>query len=284
MPRITRTPAIAPHDQRVLAIVGVVAAADASRFEAELLVELDRALVRDAHLECVAAPLVVARHLEEPLEQRRRDTSALVVGIDCDVHHVPRVDVAGVDRRSRRGQLPSNAPRQIEVGFASSEANIERDHGVGYARCSIVSIAARSREVERPDLERDGRHAVGLASGSRTYSGSTSAAAPNEPARSTSSSGIGQMRFVVVGRHRRAVAPRTPRGSEPRRRRRASARRRRAPRAARRRGPALNTSPRRASSTGSRRARRRRASRRLQPARRARARACARSRARSGCS
>ena len=40
--------------------------------------------------------------------------------------------------------MASNAPRQIEDGFASSPANIERDHGVGYERCSILSIAFKS--------------------------------------------------------------------------------------------------------------------------------------------
>src|SRR6266487_2461376 len=33
----------------------------------------------------------------------------------------------------------------MEDGFASSPANIERDHGVGYDRRSISSIAERSR-------------------------------------------------------------------------------------------------------------------------------------------
>ena len=52
---------VAPHDQRVFSVVRVVAAADSSRAEAERLVEADRRLVRDAHLERVAAPGVVAR-------------------------------------------------------------------------------------------------------------------------------------------------------------------------------------------------------------------------------
>ena len=53
------------------------------------------------------------------------------------------------------------------MGFASSDANIERDHGVGYARCSILDVAEVA-ELERADVERDGGHAFGLASGSRT--------------------------------------------------------------------------------------------------------------------
>ena len=62
----------------VLAVVGVVAAPDAARAEAERLVELDRAGVRDAHLERVAAPPVAGRLLEEVVEQRARDPAAPV--------------------------------------------------------------------------------------------------------------------------------------------------------------------------------------------------------------
>ena len=104
MPRITlaarqrlRPAALAPHDQRVLAVVGVVAAAHAAALEAEALVQVDRARVRDAHLERVAAAAVVLRQLEQRLEQPRRDAAAAVVGVDGDVHHVPGVDVARVD-------------------------------------------------------------------------------------------------------------------------------------------------------------------------------------------
>src|SRR6266508_6772842 len=41
----------------------------------------------------------------------------------------------------------SIAPRQIDEGFASSLANIERDQGVGYELRSICSIALRSRSL-----------------------------------------------------------------------------------------------------------------------------------------
>src|SRR5205814_2689906 len=54
-----------PHDEGVLAVVGVVAAADTAALEAELLVEPDRVHVRDAHLEGVAAAVVVRGQLEE---------------------------------------------------------------------------------------------------------------------------------------------------------------------------------------------------------------------------
>src|SRR6476646_9478144 len=43
----------------------------------------------------------------------------------------------------------SNAPSEIEDGFASSPANIERDQGVRYEARSILSIALRSRSSRR---------------------------------------------------------------------------------------------------------------------------------------
>src|SRR5438094_7827330 len=50
---------------------------------------------------------------------------------------------------SSRRVSGSNAPIEIDDGFASSPANIERDHGVGYDARSIVSIAVRSRSSSR---------------------------------------------------------------------------------------------------------------------------------------
>ena len=38
----------------------------------------------------------------------------------------------------------SKAPSESELGFASSPANIERDHGVGYDSRSIRSMSFRS--------------------------------------------------------------------------------------------------------------------------------------------
>src|SRR2546423_15718535 len=46
---------VAPHDQSVLPVVRVVAAPLAACFEARLLVELDRDVIRDSHLEHEAA-------------------------------------------------------------------------------------------------------------------------------------------------------------------------------------------------------------------------------------
>ena len=72
-------PGVTPHDQGVLTIVGVVAAPDPSRLEAELLVQANCVLVRDPHLEGVATALVVACELEETLEQLGRDTASLML-------------------------------------------------------------------------------------------------------------------------------------------------------------------------------------------------------------
>src|SRR4051812_13363260 len=95
--RTARGDGVLPHDQRVLAVVRVVAAPEAARAEAEALVEGDRLVVRDAHLERVAAAGVVGREVEEPLEQHCPYTPAAVLRIDGDVHHVPGVDVARDD-------------------------------------------------------------------------------------------------------------------------------------------------------------------------------------------
>src|SRR5689334_22237926 len=86
---------VLPHDQRVLAVVRVVAAPHASGAEAEVLVELDRAGVRDADLERVAAPRAAGGDLEEPVQQHRGDLLPPAGGRDGHVHHVPGVDVAG---------------------------------------------------------------------------------------------------------------------------------------------------------------------------------------------
>src|SRR4051794_32061436 len=82
---------VAPHDERVLAVVGVVAAADAARAEAHALVEPDRVRVRDAHLERVAAAALARCELEEAVEQRGRDPAPAVLRVDGEVHDVPRV-------------------------------------------------------------------------------------------------------------------------------------------------------------------------------------------------
>src|SRR4051794_25203781 len=101
MPRITgelRRLGIAPHDERVLAVVGVVAPAHAGGDESERLVQVDRGVVGDAHLERVAALDVVAGQLEQLVKQRPGDATASPGRVDSDVHYVPRIDVPGDDQ------------------------------------------------------------------------------------------------------------------------------------------------------------------------------------------
>src|SRR5213078_228350 len=50
---------------------------------------------------------------------------------------------------SNRPVSGSNAPSDSDDGLASSPANIERDHGVGYDARSISSIAFKSRSSSR---------------------------------------------------------------------------------------------------------------------------------------
>src|SRR5215208_5348626 len=88
---------VAPHDQRVLPVVRVVATTNTPPPEAVALVEPDGALVRHAHLERVAPPRVIPRGLEEPLQQRARHAPAPLLRMHGDVHDVPRVDVARND-------------------------------------------------------------------------------------------------------------------------------------------------------------------------------------------
>src|SRR5437870_99156 len=89
---------VAPHDQRIFTIVGVVAASDSARLETCLLVELDRHFIRHPDLQRVAATGFFAGQLEEPLEQSACDPLAPVAGRNGKVHDMPRVDVTGDDQ------------------------------------------------------------------------------------------------------------------------------------------------------------------------------------------
>ena len=60
----------------------------------------------------------------------------------------------------------SKAPSDSELGFASSPANIERDHGVGYDSRSIRSMSFRSRSSSFRSSNVTTR--ASTASGSRT--------------------------------------------------------------------------------------------------------------------
>ena len=134
---------VQPHDQRVLAVVVVVAGTDAGGAEAEAFVHADRAVVGDAHLE--RERQLAAR---PPRSGRRSscagDAAAAVVGGDGDVHQVPDLVVAGADdvasqlvaARWRRGRS--------REGLESSSTNIASDQGVGKERRSIEITAGRS--------------------------------------------------------------------------------------------------------------------------------------------
>src|SRR5437870_6332958 len=97
---------VAPHDQRVLAIVRVIAPTDPAWLEARALVQADCDLVRDAHLERVAAPALPRGQLEQMVEQHRRDLAPPVVWRNRDVHDVPRVDVPGDDQVAEQDARP----------------------------------------------------------------------------------------------------------------------------------------------------------------------------------
>src|SRR5205085_3162845 len=139
---------------------------DAVAVEAELLVEPDRGPVGDAHLERVAAALVVGGQLEQPLEEPRRDPAALVLRVDGDVHHVPGVDIAGVD---------DVADELVALERAEADRRALRglggEHRAGPGRLvrALLDLLDLGEVTERetPDLDRDGRHADGFASGWR---------------------------------------------------------------------------------------------------------------------
>ena len=110
---------VPPHDQGVLAVVRVVAAADARGDEAEPLVEPDRAVVRDADLERVAPPLV-ARCPRRAARAALGPRPGGGPGVDGDVHDVPRVDVAGDDEvADERAVSPSKAPSRASSASRS---------------------------------------------------------------------------------------------------------------------------------------------------------------------
>src|SRR5262249_19337324 len=156
--------AVAPHDERVLTVVGVVAAADAVAFEAQFLVKADRLPVRDAHLERVAAAVVFVRELEEPFEQARRDAAALVVGIDRDVHDVPGVDIPRIDDVAdqlvalERAEADRRSLRELG---GEHRARPRRPVGALLDLLDLGQVADR----QAPDLDRERGHVAGFASG-----------------------------------------------------------------------------------------------------------------------
>ena len=175
---------VLPHDQRVLAVVRVVAAPQAARAETEALVEGDRLLVRDPNLERVAAPGVVGREVEQPLEQHRRDAAPALVRVDGDVHHVPGIDVAGDDQvADERAVLPFRLER-TEADRARLR-ELAREHRARPRRRVRTALDLLDVEevVERQSTQLDRRHRRFLsASGTRRYSGSSSSTEPGSPA------------------------------------------------------------------------------------------------------
>ena len=132
-----------PHDQGVLAVVVVVAAAVAGGAEAEALVHRDRRAVGDPDLEREAG--VGAR----PPRTGARISSvampcAAALGGDGDVHQVPDVGVARADQVADAARRRRRRARQMPDGLESSSTNIASDQGVGNERRSIASTAGRS--------------------------------------------------------------------------------------------------------------------------------------------
>src|SRR4051812_6004415 len=88
---------IAPHDQRVLAVVGVVAAPHAARLEPGFLVEADRDVVRHADLERVPAAAFAGGCDEQLLEQPGGDVLTAVLWRGSGGHYLARGGGAGGD-------------------------------------------------------------------------------------------------------------------------------------------------------------------------------------------
>src|SRR5580692_1413590 len=87
----------APHHERILAVVLVVAAAHSGRAEALSFIEMDGDAVGPPYLQRKAG-LAVADALIQLREQRRGDPLALMIAVDRDVHDVPDGVVARADQ------------------------------------------------------------------------------------------------------------------------------------------------------------------------------------------
>src|SRR5919204_6984663 len=168
----------APLDEGVLAVVLVVAAAQAGGAEAEALVEGDRAGVRVADLEREAR-LRIPDALEQLGQEARGHAGAAVVGVDGHVHDVPDGVVAGADEVpaqaavAARGEADAARLRQLEHEHRERPRRGERPalHGDDLREVGVRQAA---------DVEGDRAHGVGpvggrlvrsTASGARTYSG-----------------------------------------------------------------------------------------------------------------
>ena len=154
---------VPPHDQRVLPVVRVVAAADALRAEPEPLVERDRTHVRHAHLEGVPALRVVPRLVEQPAEQRVGDAPAAPLGRDRDVHHVPGVDVPREDEVAHQLVMLVDRPERERARLRE----LGREHRprprrrVGHALDPLDRVEVAELETAQTYVHRAHRSASG---------------------------------------------------------------------------------------------------------------------------
>ena len=178
---------VAPHDHCIFSVVSVVTTSDATRDEAEALVEGDRGEVRDAHLQRVAALGVVARHLEQPARAspwrsraagargRRRRSSRATHRRSATARDSRRA-ARRASRRRSRGSSASRARRRTSSATRASgtrRARSARSHRgrrarAGAARSSrrpTSSHRARGRTPARPP--RPGRTRLRATRGAR---------------------------------------------------------------------------------------------------------------------
>src|SRR4051794_41014934 len=136
-------PSVHPHDQGVLAVVVVVAGADAGGAEAEALVHADRAPVGDADLERERQR--PPRLGDQPPHQLAGDAAAACLGGDGDVHQVPDLVVAGADHVAE--EPPAGARGEADAGRLGE---LQHEH------------RQRPRRRERAPLDRDHRRQIAV--------------------------------------------------------------------------------------------------------------------------
>ena len=154
----------APHDQRVLAVVLVVAPPHAGGAEAEALIQRDRALVGGPHLERELRARVV-----DPLDQRRQqrgcDAAPAAARVDRDVHQVPDRVVARADQVADH-----RLGLERRQAHARGLGELEHEHRQRPRRRERAPLDRHDlREIgvgEAADRRRNG-HRRGTASGSR---------------------------------------------------------------------------------------------------------------------
>ena len=180
-----------PHDQGVLAVVVVVAAAVAGAPKAEPLVHRDRAVVRGADLERVAG--VGAGLVEQPLEQPPGDPLAAAVGADRDVHQVPDVRVARADQVAEQPLIGRG--READ---ARRLRELEHEH------------RERPGRLERAALDREHGREVAVGQSSKANLGQA-----KSPRRGVSGRSAGSPRAQMAARPRRAGRRAGPRPGAP---------------------------------------------------------------------